>query len=101
MQPIVPTTWQLRSRTDDAVELTVALEPQPGYPFALDIAVDLITEFARGDNRRQSLSEFGRLFTRTGVGATADWGDPLPSLYFQRTLLRHPGGLVRPYLSSD
>jgi aldose 1-epimerase len=31
--------WQLRSLTTDAVELGIAIEPQPGYPFALDLTV--------------------------------------------------------------
>jgi aldose 1-epimerase len=31
--------WQLRDQSDDAVELGIALEPQPGYPFALDLSV--------------------------------------------------------------
>ncbi|MFQ1000596.1 aldose 1-epimerase family protein [Modestobacter sp. SSW1-42] len=31
--------WQLLERTEDAVELGVSVEPQPGYPFALDLAV--------------------------------------------------------------
>jgi aldose 1-epimerase len=31
--------WHLRERTDDAVELTISIDPQPGYPFALDLAV--------------------------------------------------------------
>ena len=31
--------WQPREVTEDAVELGIAVEPQPGYPFALDLAV--------------------------------------------------------------
>jgi aldose 1-epimerase len=31
--------WELRSLTDDAVELEVVVEPQPGFPFALDLTV--------------------------------------------------------------
>jgi aldose 1-epimerase len=31
--------WHPRSVSDDAVELGVLVEPQPGYPFALDLAV--------------------------------------------------------------
>ena len=33
------TAWQLLELTEDAVELGVQVEPQPGYPFALDLAV--------------------------------------------------------------
>ena len=32
-------TWQLRSLTEDAVELGISIDPQPGYPFALDLTV--------------------------------------------------------------
>jgi aldose 1-epimerase len=31
--------WQLRARSEDAVELGITVEPQPGYPFALDLSV--------------------------------------------------------------
>jgi aldose 1-epimerase len=31
--------WSPRQVTDDAVELAISLDPQPGYPFALDLAV--------------------------------------------------------------
>jgi aldose 1-epimerase len=31
--------WQVLELTEDAVELGVQVEPQPGYPFALDLAV--------------------------------------------------------------
>jgi aldose 1-epimerase len=31
--------WQLGALTEDAVELVISVEPQPGYPFALDLAV--------------------------------------------------------------
>jgi aldose 1-epimerase len=33
------TAWSPRAVTEDAVELGVAIEPQPGYPFALDLTV--------------------------------------------------------------
>ena len=33
------TAWSPREVTADAVELGVAIEPQPGYPFALDLTV--------------------------------------------------------------
>lgn len=35
---------------------------------------------------------------RRRVGAVWDWRDPVPSLVWTMKLLRHPGGLVRPYL---
>ncbi len=71
------------------------------WRLGLPLTVDLVVELARGDHRRETLKELGGLLTRSGVGATGDWGDPLPALHFQRSMLRHPGGLVRPFLSSD
>jgi aldose 1-epimerase len=31
--------WNLRAQSDDAVELGISIEPQPGYPFSLDLSV--------------------------------------------------------------
>lgn len=55
--------WQLRELTGDAVELGVQVEPQPGYPFALDLTV------------RWSVGEDG---LRCAMGVVNTGWDPAP-----------------------
>ena len=57
--------WRLRSLAADSVELSISIEPQPGYPFALDLGV------------RWSVDEDGlrcRLAARNSGWSTAPFG---------------------------
>jgi hypothetical protein len=50
-----------------------------------------------GPNRRAKLLQFWREFRTPWVSMTGQWHDPVPKLAALFALLRHPGGLIRPY----
>ncbi len=54
---------------------------------------------ARGPGRRARLGAYLEARRRPHVDIVHDPADPLPSLAFAARILRHPGGLVRPYLA--
>ena len=97
----LPLHWYRSVTGLDVADATVPDTLPTQWRLGLPLTVDLMVELVRGDHRRETLKELGGLYNRSGVGATGDWGDPLPALHFQRSMLRHPGGLVRPFLSSD
>jgi len=71
------------------------------WQMALPLFADLGVELYRGENRRETLAALRRACGRSTVGATGDWRDPLPGLLLAKSMLRHPGGLVRPFLDRD
>jgi D-aspartate ligase len=54
---------------------------------------------ARGPGRRARLDAYLAARRQPHVDIVHDRSDPLPSLAFAARLLRHPGGLLRPYLA--
>jgi len=94
----LPLHWYRSATGADLADPPTTTNRPTEWRLALPLAVDLLIELQRGENRRSSLADLGRLARGNGVGATSDWTDPLPSLQFQRSILRHPGGLVRPFL---
>ncbi len=68
---------------------------QMGVPLTTDFVVGLL----RGPDRLANLAKLPSIFGRSAVGAAFDWSDPVPGLAFGKDFLKHPGGLVRPYLN--
>lgn len=73
--------------------------PPTRWQLGLPLTVDLLVGIAQGPHRTRSLTDLLRMFSRSSVGAVFDRSDPLPALVFNRMFLRHPLGLIRPYLS--
>jgi D-aspartate ligase len=67
-----------------------------GIPYHLGQLIGLM----RGPQRGQRLSNYVESLRHRSVDVVHDLRDPLPSLAFTAKMLRHPGGLVRPFLSS-
>lgn len=59
-----------------------------------DVAVSLV----RGPERARVARDAVRSLGAARVGAVSDLRDPLPALAFSVEILRHPGGMVRPFL---
>jgi predicted ATP-grasp superfamily ATP-dependent carboligase len=94
----LPVQWY-RSVTDQPVARQDAsragsLRWQAGVPLAAEAAVGI----ARGPARRAAARDAWRHLAEPSVGAVFDRRDPLPALAFAAHQLRHPGGLLRPFL---
>lgn len=67
-----------------------------GAPFAAGIAARLVL----GRGRRAYVRKLLPLLAQPRAGAMFWWADPMPGLMLAIWMLRHPGGLVKPYVSS-
>ena len=77
----------------------VVRQPAPtDWQMRLPLGTDLAVHLLKGPRRASTAREVVSLLRAPSVGAVSDWRDPLPGLHFHRGFLRHPGGLVRPFL---
>lgn len=67
---------------------------------AVPLLVGLVTKMLVGPDRPRTLRTAWRILRRRRVGAIHSWSDPLPGMVVAGHMLRHPGGLVRPFLRS-
>ncbi len=67
---------------------------QAGVPYYAGLAVTI----ARGPRRATGARDLLQTFTEPRVGAVLDRRDPGPAVAAAAASLRHPGGLIRPYL---
>lgn len=65
-----------------------------GIPYYAGAAVRAV----RGPGRVASFSSALSSLRRPGVGSVHAWADPIPGLALGLGILRHPGGLIRPFL---
>lgn len=68
------------------------------WTLALLFHIGQLLRALRGPRRAARLRTYARHLARRRVDAAHDLGDPLASLLFDLLLLRHRGGLVRPFL---
>ena len=94
----LPMIWYSSVTGQHALPVQVPSDPprywQQAVPFLAGAAVML----AFGPQRATHLRDLRMLMSMSSVGATHSWRDPLPSFVLAAAILRHPGGLVRPYL---
>jgi len=95
----LPALWYESVTGSSLARERTAVIPPTRWQMGVPLATDLAVAIANGPNRWASVRELRHLLGRSSVGAVADWSDPLPGLMFNRAFLRHPGGLVRPYLA--
>ena len=67
---------------------------------AIPYHVGQLVGLLRGPHRRARLRTYSRSLAHRHVDIVHDAGDPLASLLFDLRMLRHPGGLVRPFLQA-
>jgi D-aspartate ligase len=65
---------------------------------SVPLAAELAVRTLGGPGRSEQLGTVRDLLRVPSVGAAFDWSDPLPALALGAKYLRHPGGLLRPYL---
>ena len=95
----LPALWY-EAVTGERLQQPGPRSPVPDrWQLGVPLLTDLSIEIASGPDRRIRLNELRHSLGRSSVGAVADWADPIPALAFSRSFLRHPGGLVRPYLA--
>jgi D-aspartate ligase len=86
----LPLLWY-RVATGAAVELRRDVRHDVVWKHAVPYAVQRAVRLLRGGERTAPAS-------REVVDVVHDRRDPLPTLPFVATMLRHPGGLIRPFL---
>ncbi len=59
-----------------------------------------VMNLALGPDRRRTARELAEVLRRPRVGSMLSRRDPLPALALVAHMLRHPGGLVRPYVAA-
>lgn len=94
----LPLAWY-RSVTGRRAAARVADGPLPlewrqTVPFLTGTAVAL----ARGPRRREQLRRTRDVLSTPSVDAAFSWRDPVPGVLHGALFLRHPGGLVRPFI---
>ncbi len=57
-----------------------------------------LTGIVRGPKRLKQIAEYRARLSRCHVDIANDLRDPLPSIVLNASILRHPGGLIRPFL---
>ena len=94
----LPVEWY---RSATGIDLASAHPPRRpprhwrmGTPYFVGTAVRAI----RGPDRRATIAELARSVARPTAAAMHSWSDPRPGLAFIAHTIRHPGGLVRPFL---
>lgn len=95
----LPLLWYRIALGDDVPVIgaaTTALRWFHAIPDAVEHAVAV----TRGPNRWQRAKEFVAERTVAHVDVVHDPTDRLPTLRFATVMLRHPGGLLRPFLAS-
>ncbi len=70
------------------------------WTHALPFHVGRVLNVMRGPARTEAFYDYVRFLSRRRVDVVNDLRDPLPSLVFCSQMLRHPGGLVRPFLEA-
>ncbi len=95
----LPALWYESVTGCSVVRQRPPVSPPLRWQMAVPLLTDLTVSIATGPERVSNLRELKLALGRSSVGAVADWRDPLPGMMFNRSFLRHPGGLVRPYLS--
>src|SRR5205823_6240339 len=73
---------------------TALLEWRLPVPFHIGHWVALVL----GPHRGRQLRDYVGALTRPSISAFGSWRDPLPKLVSMLRPLRHPGGLVRPFV---
>jgi hypothetical protein len=68
-----------------------------GVPFHVGSWVQLM----KGPHRVQALKHYMSDWSSRHVDIVFDWGDPLPACVHTAFMLRHPGGLIRPFWQED
>lgn len=93
----LPLLWYRLERGEAAAAEAAAddgLQFLNSIPFHVGQWVGLV----RGPGRRARLGRYLDIVRRPSVDIVHDRTDPLPTVVFAAKLMRHPGGLIRPFL---
>jgi len=94
----LPALWYEQA-TGVSLERHDVREPVPiDWQMRLPLGTELTVRLLKGPDRGSIAREIYSVLRAPSVGAVSDWRDPLPGLHFHRGFLRHPRGLVRPYV---
>ncbi|NUQ73955.1 MAG: hypothetical protein HUU21_10385 [Polyangiaceae bacterium] len=95
----LPRLWY-RVASGDAVEAL----PSPSEPVVwlhgIPYGVAQLVGFARAPDRSERARRIAQTLGRNPVDIAVEPSDPLSSLAFIATMLRHPGGLIRPFFNA-
>ena len=94
----LPVLWYRSVTDDETVPAYISQEHRNTWTMGMPYAAELIVGLVQGPRRRSAIAGALGALKQRSVGASFDRRDPRPALAFGYSFLRHPGGLVRPFL---
>ena len=77
---------------------TVRISRPRYWRYGVPYYVESVADIVRGPARRTGVADLLGHTARPRVGAMFEWSDPAPAVAFALHSLRHPTGLLRPYV---
>lgn len=90
--------WWYRMARGERVPRQPAPKDDVRWLHAIPYHVGHLIGMAKGPSRRDKLSSYVKNMQGKTVDIINDVGDPLPSVAHAAYMLRHPGGLIKPFL---
>ena len=99
----LPTIWYRSITNQPPAAATAATQPETSartWRLALPFYVGRIAGIVQGPQRWHATRTFVRNLGSRPAGAVAQHNDPLPAIVYSLSFLRHPWGLVRPFVEA-
>ena len=94
----LPALWYTDATGVDLGQAVAPARPPSHWCFGVPFYAGQAVAIGCGPSRVSALRRVLLTMREPSANAVHSWRDPLPGAVFSAALLRHPGGLVRPYL---